>query len=120
MPLSARGSKRLQSELQELMRDAPSGCSAAPAGDEFQEWTATIAGPADSPYEGGAFKLSIHFTDDYPFKPMKVRFLTQVWHPNVDPGGIPCINILKDAYNAAMSVGQLLMSMRLFLADPCV
>lgn len=44
---------------------------------------------------GGVFKLELFLPDDYPMTPPKIRFLTKIFHPNVDKLGRICLDVLK-------------------------
>lgn len=111
-------SKRIQKELTDLQRDPPPNCSAGPAGEDLFHWQATIMGPADSPFAGGVFFVSIHFPPDYPFKPPKVAFQTKVYHPNINSQGAICLDILKDQWSPALTVSKVLLSICSLLTDP--
>lgn len=119
-PRPAGGSalKRIQKELKDISNDAPSGISAGPIGDDMFHWTATMLGPAGSPYEGGIFFLDIQFPTDYPFKPPKVRFTTKIYHPDISESGGECLDITKDAWSPALTVGRVLLSLLSLLSDP--
>jgi ubiquitin-conjugating enzyme E2 G1 len=53
-----------------------------------------IIGPPETLYEGGFFKARMSFPKDYPLMPPKLRFISEMWHPNVYPDGEVCISIL--------------------------
>lgn len=110
--------RRIQKELTDLQRDPPSNCSAGPKGDDMFRWEGVILGPADSPYAGGVFKLEILFPVDYPFKPPKMQFLTKIYHPNINPSGLICLDILKHQWSPALTISKVLLSVTSLLTDP--
>ncbi len=109
--------RRIQKELNDLQKDAPDNCSAGPQGDNLYIWEGMIMGPTGSPYVGGIFKLEIHFPSDYPFKPPKVVFKTKVYHPNINSAGNICLDILKDQWSPALTIGKVLLSISSLLMD---
>jgi ubiquitin-conjugating enzyme E2 D/E len=110
--------RRIQKEINDLKKDPPTHISAGPKGDDLFTWEGTIMGPADSPYQGGVFKIDIHFPTDYPFKPPKLTFLTKIYHPNIHPNGAICLDILKEQWSPALTMSKVLLSLTSLLCDP--
>lgn len=111
--------KRLQSELMQLMMNATPGVSAFPASDDnLLKWAGTIEGPEDTYYSGMKFKISLEFPQDYPYSPPTVLFTSPMYHPNVDMSGHICLDILKDRWSAVLNVQTILLSLQSLLGEP--
>ncbi|KMZ58709.1 putative Ubiquitin-conjugating enzyme E2 C [Zostera marina] len=110
--------KRLQSELMSLMMNGGAGISAFPEGDNILSWKGTITGVEGTVYEGMEYKLSLTFSNDYPFQPPKVLFDTSLFHPNVDLAGNICLDILQDKWSSAYDVRSILLSIQSLLGEP--
>jgi len=46
--------------------------------------------------EGGKFKVELVFPISYPFTPPKFKFITPIYHPNIDDQGAVCLSLLKE------------------------
>lgn len=79
-------------------------------------------GPDGSPYEKGVFQLEIDIPERYPFEPPKVRFVTPIYHPNIDDGGRICLDTLKmqpkGSWLPSVNISTLLTTIRLLMAEP--
>ncbi|MCJ1437944.1 hypothetical protein MMC27_007331 [Xylographa pallens] len=113
-------SKRIITELSRVADydELQENISLAPLDGDMFNCLGTIYGPQGTPYDGGIFYLSIKFPPDYPFKPPKIRFLTKVFHPNIDADGHICLDILHERWCPALTISRVLLSISSFLDDP--
>ncbi|KAI5420268.1 Ubiquitin-conjugating enzyme E2 2, partial [Lathyrus oleraceus] len=81
-------------------------------------WNAVIFGPDDTPWDGGTFKLTLQFTEDYPNKPPTVRFVSRMFHPNIYADGSICLDILQNQWSPIYDVAAILTSIQSLLCDP--
>jgi ubiquitin-conjugating enzyme E2 G1 len=93
--MASHATLRLSKELQELQKNPVEGFSAGLVDDSnIFEWEVFIVGPPETLYEGGFFRASLKFPEEYPNKPPTMHFITQMWHPNIYSDGKVCISIL--------------------------
>lgn len=84
---------------------------------------ALIWGPEDTPYAFCPLFFEFRFTNDYPFSPPKVRFLTSDgktrFHPNLYVEGKVCLSILGTfsgpSWQSTMSLSMILLSLKALL-----
>ncbi|OBT96122.2 ubiquitin-conjugating enzyme E2 2 [Pseudogymnoascus verrucosus] len=124
-----------------MQTDPPAGVSASPVADNVMQWyvspregsggihgngrdadtghrNAVIIGPADTPFEDGTFRLVMQFEEQYPNKPPLVKFISQMFHPNVYATGELCLDILQNRWSPTYDVAAVLTSIQSLLNDP--
>ena len=94
------------------------GISATPYADNLRYFAVVIEGPDETPYERGVFQLELFLPAEYPITPPKVRFLTKIYHPNVDKLGRICLDILKDKWSPALQIRTVLLSIQALMSAP--
>ncbi|KAL5350524.1 hypothetical protein V496_06044 [Pseudogymnoascus sp. VKM F-4515 (FW-2607)] len=124
--------RRLLQEYRALTNNPPEGITAGPVSeDDLLYWEALIQGPEGTPFEGGVFPAELKFPKDYPLAPPSMKFIGEVWHPNVYPSGLVCISILhppgddpnhyehaSERWSPIQSVEKILISVMSMLAEP--
>ncbi|CAN6879472.1 unnamed protein product [Brassica oleracea] len=105
-------------ETQRLLSEPAPGISASPSEENMRYFNVMILGPTQSPYEGGVFKLELFLPEEYPMAAPKVRFLTKIYHPNIDKLGRICLDILKDKWSPALQIRTVLLSIQALLSAP--
>lgn len=110
--------KRITKEIQILIEEPCRGIDIVPKGDDIRYFNAIISGPVQTPYEGGKFKLEVFLDESYPIHPPKVRFLTKIYHPNIDKLGRICLDILKDKWSPVLHLRTLLLTIQGLMGSP--
>lgn len=118
---------RLMEERKAWRRDHPIGFYARPESGadnsvNLLRWECGIPGVDNTLWAGGLFKVVMEFTDEYPSKPPKCKFVPPLFHPNVYPSGTICLSILNDddggGWRPAITIKQMLLGIQELLDNP--
>ena len=71
-------------------------------------WKVVMQGPPDGAYEAGAFLLYLHMEDNYPTFAPKGRFVTPIYHPNVNRHGRICHSIFDRNWTTDTTMRQVI------------
>ncbi len=113
--------RRIVSEIRSLCADPPYGIKALVLDtDTYGHCLAGIAGPPNSPYEGGLFYVHILIPDSYPMRPPVIRFLTRILHPNISFHGDIGIDCIRHNWSLALTLDKVLVSIQSLLTDPYI
>ena len=83
----------------QTVAEAEAAAAAAATALECMTITCIMPGPADTPYHGKRWRVSISLPPEYPFKSPSVGFVDTIFHPNVEQqSGSVCLNALNSEW----------------------
>ncbi|KAJ8947879.1 hypothetical protein NQ318_010025 [Aromia moschata] len=114
--------QRLSRELAKMRNTPPQGICVFPKDDNLSSLEVKIVGPDDTPYKNGVFTLEVLVPERYPFVPPSIKFITKVYHPNIDDNGRICLDLIKmppaGRWKPTIGVEGLLIAVRMLLETP--
>ena len=86
--------------------------------DVILSYNIYFLGPKESPYEEILNTIYIKIPSEYPNKAPHMKFCNKIYHPNISPEGIICLDILKDKWCPVFTIRTIILSIISLLSDP--
>ena len=91
--------------------------------DDHSRLIVTLTGPKESlHYKNHFYRVEIEFPDDYPFSPPHIKFITPIYHPNIDADGRLCLDSLKmppqGSFGPHLNIYMFIRQLEVLLVEP--
>jgi ubiquitin-conjugating enzyme E2 D/E len=115
---SATSLGRFRKELRDSHEWGIEGTDIISVKDRVNDILGWFDGPPGTPYAGGVFYVRFYIPGRYPHKPPVCRFLTQIYHPNIDSRGRICMDTIEHMWSPALTMRTILLSIQSLLSEP--
>ena len=78
-------------------------------------WQITLIPPQGTDYEGGLFKIEAKFREDYPETAPILKFVTRIFHCNINSDGHICLNSINYTWRKSLSMEDVINHIMIFL-----
>jgi ubiquitin-protein ligase len=113
-----RNKRRVLAELQNMAQSSNEFVHFQQIGDSLRLFLGSMEGPPGTPYHGGIFHVLILLPDNYPVQAPHCRFITKIYHPNIDTQGKICLDIFAGNWSSVWSLSSMLVGIASRLDDP--
>ena len=110
--------KRILREMYALQKDQNPDVRFFPSEQEPGFWNVLLAGPEHTPYANFVFHMYTSFPSEYPRQPPTCRFVTPIYHCNVNADGRICHSIFDRNYSPSVSIREIFNHVFALLMTP--
>lgn len=110
--------KRIMTELAKMQKEPHFNIEIYPSEDDISFWRLLVVGPEFTPYENCVFLLYVRFQSNYPLSPPEVRFVTPIYHCNINSSGRICHSVFGRNYSSDLTVKEILDCVYGLLLEP--
>lgn len=110
--------KRIFRELHNLDKDPHPDVRVYPSEENSLFWNLLFKGPEGTPYSGYIFQAYATFPDEYPRQPPIFRFITPIYHCNINNDGRICHSIFDRNYSPSVTIREIMNHIFALLMTP--